>query len=109
MGMAEIIAIISLVVTSLAIPALLAIHKTRTQSVIQEEKPGIIDAAHKAMVAHVKQELEEERSRAKELFAAKHEMSEMRGLVNQLVQNTSKLDEKLDRMHELLLQLAKTR
>lgn len=109
MGIAEIIAIISLVMTTLAIPALLAIHKTRTLAVIQEAKPGIIDEAHKEMMKQVKVSLEEERERAKELFAAKHEMSEMRGLVNQLVQNTSKLDEKLDRMHELLLQLAKSR
>lgn len=109
MGIAEIIAVISLIVSVIGIPAVLALHKTRTVAVIAEETPDIITAANKQAMEQVDKALKDERERAKELFAAKHEMSEMRGLVNQLVHNTTKLDEKLDRMHDLLLQLAKTR
>lgn len=109
MGVAEIISVIALVLSFFAFPAMWAVHKGRTQSIIMEEKPEILAAASVTAQALIKASAEEERSRAKEMFTPKHEMSEMRGLVNQLVHNTSKLDEKLDRMHELLLQLAKAR
>jgi len=120
MGIAEIIAIVSLVLTLFAFPAMWAVHKHHTIVIINEERPSLLTAAEQSSLKNIdaamekearsrKSAIEEERERSKELFAAKHEMSEMRGLVNQLVHNTTKLDEKLDRMHELLLQLAKSR
>ena len=44
----------------------------------------------------IKTALAEERERAKDLFALKHEMSEMKGYVMQLVTTLPRFEEKLD-------------
>lgn len=86
--------IVSLVVSVLSGPIVLA----------------AVSAVHERNTARlINDALEKERERSKELFALKHEVSEMKGHVMQLVANSAAVDGKLERISELLLDMSRHR
>lgn len=107
MSTSDLIALAALIISALAWPAMSAVHRNRTIEIVKEERPETLKACDERTAATIKLALSEERERARELFAAKTEVAEMKAQVGQLVANTQKLDEKLERMHELLLRLAR--
>lgn len=56
-----------------------------------------VSAIHERSTARlIKAAIEEERERSRDLFALKHEMSEMKGFVMHIVNALPRLEEKLD-------------
>jgi len=108
--------ILSVLTGPIVIAAVIALHKTQTRAVIAEETPGIHVVQDQRTMNAIKAALDEERERSKELFALKHEVSEIKGQVSeiklyvvQLVETTKTQDLKLSRIQELLSELHRSR
>jgi hypothetical protein len=105
--------IISVVSGPIVMAAVGAVHERKTQKLITDalkEEQVTMTATHERSAAKLIEEaLGKERERARELFALKHEVAEMKGHVMQLVTNTSALDAKLDKMSDLLMELRRSR
>lgn len=105
--------IISIVSGPIVLAALNAVHERKTAKLIsdalEKEKQTMTTVHERAATKLIEEALEKERERSKELFALKHEVAEMKGHVMQLVQNTSALDAKLDKMSDLLIELRRSR
>ena len=93
--------IVSILTGPVVIAAVVAMHKSSTSDLIEKALEKERAITEKAIAA--------ERDRNGEVYALKHEVSEMKGHVMQLVANTNALDTKLDRMQELLLSLQRAR
>jgi hypothetical protein len=108
--------VLSLVTGPVVLAAMVAIHKNQTRTIIAEETPAIHIAQETRTGVLIKSAMDEERERAKELFALKHEVSEIKGQVSeiklyvvQLVETTRSQDAKLSRIQELLGELHRSR
>ena len=105
--------VISVVSGPIVLAAVAAVHERKTAKLISEaldkEKQAMESNHERSATRLIEEALNKERERSKELFALKHEVAEMKGHVMQLVQNTSALDTKLDKMSDLLMELRRSR